>query len=1082
MDRAAFSAWPGTADEAAGIAGVASTSSQTNHPPTDEQQHLPPRMSLSALTSPRFSSFRHSWARQFDLGGAPIVEDSRDSLSSNGSWMRRLSLRPLSQNESPKSSIGPDSQSMFSHGSAAPILSPTVVTAPQLPPNKLVKRSLPKDGANPGPSARRGSKSQIPTLRRPATSHQRTATLHQLGAEAAPSIPEPPCLESPPRECSIDQTVRRRSQTVGAPNRGSILGVPPSDSSRWRSFFHAQIVRVAVKVSKKSESTAQPSAKRICALQEGRDKPPYLIAARVIMAGSDANEVYPDPESNGTATTTDGSPQSSDKANPSPETTPSKLPRRSLSMQFSSTTNWLSKTGSIRRRKRGAVGRSTGTTKRSVSDPVPSTVQPGQAEFGGMVGTAETAAQTGEPSRVESELRAIFQPPSRSTSSPLPPLSRISSFHLDLNRLSSAGSQGKPDESAAANYSTSALRVNSSASQTRTLDRASTVGSSEYHRGFMSGDEDDTDFKTDTPFDSIRTAGSERRKTLDSPLEFMFDESPPSTSGNAKQPKRLSIQEILGPAFDGGNKIMEEDEGLSTPVRGTYDDAEAHFRLANFEDETDFNSYSPTSSALNATGRDFSRLSLDDDDDMDWARDDEEEIYNHLSPPSSMNSRRTSPNQRTALTSISGNGCHDLPRDAVDERPRSSIFDWADPVPHEKHEGMARATRPRTVHGKREMDLRGGRSASRRGPVAAHIRSQSVPVVHDPNDNSKTTPKFGTWGLGSKNVSEDWDDDFEFEEEADVSRAEGKKAENRLSMIVPASIQATQPTVMAHSGQIRELSLLVNDLKRLCRLGREMDMFDGSLARLWRDAEGIIALASPDEDSLEDGFPSPVAEEFELNLVDERFMDEGFDGGVLDHHANSTSKVHEQLRTAVVKERPQARRRSVFSPEDDIFGSWPHADEDGAPHQGPRTPEPKQLSSSFDPSSVARSLMESMHLRRVQPTDAEDEKEEPGRLNFDTNSLKELVKRASDLRDTLSDLVRQADPVAQSPLRTPRRERSAKNEDGSPAFTRVFDDPVSTPTRQILHSRSNNSMLSNGSVAASPSNALSQRLQMMTVS
>jgi hypothetical protein len=124
-----------------------------------------------------------------------------------------------------------------------------------------------------------------------------------------------------------------------------------------------------------------------------------------------------------------------------------------------------------------------------------------------------------------------------------------------------------------------------------------------------------------------------------------------------------------------------------------------------------------------------------------------------------------------------------------------------------------------------------------------------------------------------------------------------------------------------------------------------------------------------------------------------------------------------------------------------------------------------------------------MQLRRRQPTDDDYEEEHPtDRLNFDTNSLKELVKRAGDLRDALSDLVRKADHITQSPARTPRRDRGGKNEDGSPAFTRVFDDPTSSPTRKLPQSRSSNSVLSGGSVSASPSNGLSQRMQMMTVS
>src|SRR5690606_15159014 len=156
--------------------------------------------------------------------------------------------------------------------------------------------------------------------------------------------------------------------------------------------------------------------------------------------------------------------------------------------------------------------------------------------------------------------------------------------------------------------------------------------------------------------------------------------------------------------------------------------------------------------------------------------------------------------------------------------------------------------RPRTVHGKHEMDIRGSRPSNRKGPFAAHVRSQSVPALYDPPDAAKgASPKYGTWGLGTKGASEDWDDDFEFGS-ADSGAAINSEAD--LAMIVPASIQASQPSLKQHTGQIRELSLLVNDLRRLCRHGRDLDIVDGTHASLWKEAEGIIALASPDEDEL----------------------------------------------------------------------------------------------------------------------------------------------------------------------------------------------------------------------------------------
>ncbi|KAJ8120289.1 hypothetical protein ONZ43_g2964 [Nemania bipapillata] len=559
---------------------------------------------------------------------------------------------------------------------------------------------------------------------------------------------------------------------------------------------------------------------------------------------------------------------------------------------------------------------------------------------------------------------------------------------------------------------------------------------------------------------------SDRKRALDSPLESMFDDSPPSTAGNNSKPKRLSIQEILGPSFDGGNKIMEEDESASTPVRGTYEEFEARFRAASIEDDNKF--MQGSRSTHSPIEKDYGRLSLDDDDDLGWARADEKEFYNHLSPPSSMNSRRGSPKFRMMLGRMSVNSKPDVYFDSTNERPRSTIFDWTEPSVHDKREKNGFTHRPKTVHGKQELDLRGGRSANRKSFVAAHVRSQSVPVVPDPTETAKSAPKFGTWGLGQKNVSEDWDDDFEFEEEiGSTLDPMGNVNENGFSMLVPASIQATQPTVKAHSGQIRELSLLVNDLKRLCRLGREMSMLVGSSAKLWHEAEGIIALASPDEDT--DVTDTGAPDDLNTIPIDERFVEKGFDGATLG--------IGESPRR---RNPNSSRRRSVFCPDDDIFGAWDYTDQDVTAER-PRTPENPIIEPRS--TSVARSVMESMRKRRTTfDVDADDTCDDDTneystrKMNFDTNSLKELVKRAGDLRDSLSELVRREDHITQSPGRTPKHTRP----DGSPAFTRVFDEPSSSPTRRISRNQ-NKPALNSTSVSTSPSNGISRRMQMMIV-
>ncbi|KAI1823811.1 hypothetical protein F4861DRAFT_303785 [Xylaria intraflava] len=1008
-------------------------------------QTQPPRRGSHAQIMP---ARRYSLLRQGDIS-VPVsaAENSRDSMSSSGSWMRRLSIRPLSQHGSLRSSIGPDSPSLFSFGSGAPILSTPKDTS-QLPPNKLVKRIPAANVEDAGLSKRRGSRTQM-TLRRPATSHQRSATLQHINSKDLPPPPNP----------STNHQKRPRAKTVGTQQQNPISAVIKDERSRWKSFWHSKLSQAISRTPTRSvDGSDQPLGRRV-RLESSPTQNVYLVTPNKLMVNGSlhpSNGVLHKSEPHSRTNTQDSSRGSENELDPT-ETER----KRPISIQFSPPTNWMARASSLKRSKR--VSETPTSDERRLSTPMaePTPTQSGRGVNPGNTGDGA------EFSQAEVDLAAIFRPPgkSRGLPSPPPPLSPLSSFHPDTNRPDSLSpvAPGRLDE--AMDSPTVSSRVNSQGSYARTLERASTVGSSEYQRGFTSGDDDDTDFKTDTPFDSFRTVASGRKQGFDGPLESIFDDSASGAAANNSKPKRLSIQDILGPSFDGGNKIAEEDESAPSPVRGPYEELEARFRQADMQDDNNL------AQGLTPQGfprdKDYSQLTLDDDDDDDlgWARGDETEFYSGLSPPGSMNSRRGNPNFRPTYGELSHNAKHDVPSDSASERPRSTVFDWAEPPVLDRRGQNGLTYRPKTVHGKQEIDLRGGRSASRKGPVAAHVRSQSVPLVPDPTETTKSTTKFGTWGLGQKNVSEQWDDDFEFEEDmGSITGLVEDNKENRFSMLVPASIQATQPTVRAHSGQIRELSLLVNDLKRLCRLGREMGMLVSSSSRLWHEAEGIIALASPDEDT--DAADAGTSDDFDSASLDERFTAQGFDGASL---GAEKSPWHQNA---------PSHHQHVFSP-DDIFGTWGSTEEKVVVHR-PRTPEngTTQLRST----SAGRSITESMR-KRSAVFDTEDgsdnhgmSKRPRGKLNFDTNSLKELVKRAGDLRDSLSELVRREDPITQSPGRTPKHTRA----DGSPAFTRVFDEPTSSPPGHTPHNHK--PALGSTSVSTSPSNRMSRRMQVMTAS
>ncbi|KAJ2966271.1 hypothetical protein NQ176_g10228 [Zarea fungicola] len=608
-------------------------------------------------------------------------------------------------------------------------------------------------------------------------------------------------------------------------------------------------------------------------------------------------------------------------------------------------------------------------------------------------------------------------------------------------------------------------------------------GSESEGRGFISGDEDDTDFKSDTLYDSLRTVASSRTRAVDTPLESVYDDSPSSTASNGKS-RRLSIHEMLGKAWDGGDRITEEDEALQTPVRlqSTIKAKSPASHDANNSPSGDQLRLVINPIHSSFPSRDFARMSLEDDLDDDWARYEDDEADSHISPlsapsKSSLNAKGMNPNVRLALANM-GNGTSDENTPTMD-RPLSNIFDWSEPSTQDKHDSDRHSGRPQTAYGKQTLDPRSGRSANRRGPAPAHVRSQSVPVVHDAAEEQQkiTGAKYGTWGLGTKTVSEDWDEDFEF----GSSAGNGDRG-NESMFAVPESIRASQPSVKAHSGQIRELSLLVNDLKRLCRHARDMGLLEGSQKALWKEAEGVIALASPDDETMEDDAdsnPSVDLDAFDSKVKQGDQRPKTPQAEKLDF---GSPKLEPSIsKTAVVRERHSPRRRSVFSPDDDIFGGADSSADKKAStsYKKSSQPLPRTPERIADVNGVVRTVMEAM--QHHTHSDTVQEAGKPSRkVQFDTNSLKALVRRSGELRDALADIIRRTDQLTQSPARPLRHDRD-RGPDSSPAFTRVFDDPGSSPPRRVTRSRGNNSLKQTTSPDSSPPPQLERRFPLMTV-
>ncbi|KAG9244098.1 hypothetical protein BJ878DRAFT_542621 [Calycina marina] len=1055
------------------------SSSPANLPPIIHQLPLNTRADSNSNMVGR----RWSIARQGELSSSHEGDENRrDSVSSRGSWMKRLSNIQISRDNSPRSSIGPDSPSLtFSYASGTPMLSNSSSSpAPPLPPNKLVKR-VPSQKVI-APTTRDRSKSALPTMRRPATSYQRSFTLQQQFREQSPSR-QPDSVHQIP--------LRHKSPSASNDNDS------PIERDAYRPFFESRPTKLT---KDKSSPTTNDEGSHLHStlrrvILDGAAIATLVNSNVVNKAKAGYQPYYIDDslDASGDAISPDNTANSAQAEDPAEA---HKRARRSLSMTFSSPGSWALRSASLRgKRKDGRNG-----DKRYSSAPVPRQANNTQLTSGENERRVVSDPSRAQSSRFKEQTSSDKQSASagnqhtgRNGPTPLPPLSRLSSFNIDLARLglSSSSSAPRPGPGSLAiqpqNTSISVFTPGNSApnsplyftsqnlrnsSAFGASDRTSTlIGSDLEIKGFTSGDDDEMDFQSETVFDSLRSGAT--GSTTRSQLDAMFDESPPST--HIMSQKRLSIHELLNGLREVNDRIIEEEEETSTPVKGggSRNSQDAGLRTPVRQRNTDALQSSPPSFSL--ASKDFGRLSLDDEEeDEDWTRDEDEnpEIQSLSIPSSSLNSRKVSPSFLAALADLTDTpSANDTVLPSI-ERPRSSLFDWSEPST-EKTDYMGNSPRPKTAHSK-HMDGRGGRSVGRRGPNALHIRSQSVPVVPDlagQREQSKLSTKFGTWGLGAKGVSEEWDGDFEFDGPTEnLDDVDSYMANS--GMVVPRAIQESQDHVVGHVGQIREVCLLVDDLKRLRVLANEKGLLQGPSASLWKEAEGIIALAVPDE---EDPALSPTSPAFPR--VSEDYSDREHDGVGIDGIETVVEVIDNQRQGTEPYEAKSVRRKSVFSPDDDIFGAAslvhpPTRDQLRPPFDSPRH---SNLKSS---SEYARTVMETMHQHRAtsDPQSLSDLLgQSANKMPFDTTSLRDLVNRASALARSLSELIRNSDG-SQSPDDSSRR-------DSSPAFTRVFTptaEAMANPATHLPRSESNTSIL-NVTIDSSPTRNLAQRMHMMTV-
>jgi hypothetical protein len=980
------------------------------------------------------------------------------------SWIQRLSSISNSQQSSRNPSPAPLSPSVscsngsmaFSHdGSTAPMVGRR--SASPLPPNKLVKRSSSVRRHDETPT--QGSGSLRPSFRRPATSHQRSATLQHHS----------PLLEMTAEDASMNEHLQF---------------LKADSEPEYAHFFTAR-------VAKERTLSKMQGFRRI--LPDGKHKP-TLVLARSVSAGAEEMDesASEDGESvffmsrPGTplsitaviATRTEA-PNSNalDLIRRHPSTDVSddaSRPRRSFSI-----TDLLSPSA---KRQRTVKASSSGRLSRRASHRVSSApLVPTMSRRRNSISYTDARRNVTDPALSRRSIATSagaahsteLQPahngssPGGSSSSPFPaqsdrraaPLLDPENSLASMPQLEVIASAASPANQTPPSPTLAQSGVRPSRHSMAPSEQASTlVGSSDNEvRGLGSGDEDDADLQSETLFDSLRTgatrstSGGQRGPRI----ETIFDESPPS------KVKVTALRDLLPPgafgepAINGASgqlSIAEEEESNSTPVRTvrperSLQDSPSFTRTHSAPLFPNLIPSSPPSmpKPLSLGTLEWDSRAGEDDDSSRWSHEeaDVEDSWvdlptvSHIATPVSL--RRPNPLLLASGSSPKPTTPQHLTAEYGDRDARSSIFDWSEQQPADKSSGNRTPPRPRTVHGKKDADRRGSRSVGRRVPSGLHARSQSVPVVPDATGkrNTVVTNKFGTWGVGSKGVTEDWNDDFDFSElnEDPVAEDAGDapRVDSGTAMVVPKSIQEQQNNVLANIGLLREWGLLIEELKEHKVRAVTLGIVEGPHSGMWEEVDAMIDLA--DQEADHEGVPRlspPSSPGFDEDAFEE-VSGAGPSPSTGRGRRKSASPSDDIGRHHTPSQQP--RRKTILPPNYDIFGPQSSPIPPKPKYETPRKtsgPKPIITRPRKDSEAKARSVIEALQKRKSTYEPVPDAPPTPSskKVPFDTATLRRIVPYVNTLTRKVKDAIRDAEGLYSSPNTSPRHEE--------PPFSKIF--------------------------------------------
>jgi len=550
-------------------------------------------------------------------------------------------------------------------------------------------------------------------------------------------------------------------------------------------------------------------------------------------------------------------------------------------------------------------------------------------------------------------------------------------------------------------------------------------------RVFSSGDEDDGDLRSETAYDSVRTGMTRASGTFPGAL---FDKDTDYEYGASRS---TSLQEASGAVSPitmraQDSIILEEDENAMTPKRVTTSPRE--FPISQRLDYQSTLYRADSSNSISGLPYHASQGSKGPEPDAWSDHDGNNGVLSQSGNGDTETLAMWSDNDPSYESTISQREfAWSHLRDDRKQRhsdvgleSKSNVFDWSEQPSLER--GLSdMPPRPKTVHGKKNADGRNSRPNSRRAPSGPHARSHSVPALGNdlPESRSGRASKFGTWGVGTKGATEDWDDDFDFDEPIALPTTPTPKTENRtdlpVAILVPTAIREQQTSVLANIGLLKEWGVLIEELKQLRLRASSLGLSTAQSQPVFDEVDAMIDLADQEVD--EPQFPKE-------QVSSSRWPDESEDS---DRRASCTPSI------------------PAPSADDDVFGPLPSS--------VPSTAHPSPTRPRKNSEAIARSVIEAVQKRRdykLQPVPSESSSKTSSKVPFDKGTLRHILPHLQGLVKSMKTILRDADSFGISPRRDPARPIP------TPAFSQAFIAPAESPLRRCTSPQDGQSPLREG--------------------